>query len=192
MEKKEPHNDRKRLIDHTKMLSLALKDMDHFHNAVSDVSQLFKKTFREGRKVLVAGNGGSAAQATHLSDEMMGRYAKDRPAYPVISLVSDTAVLTCIGNDYGYEEVFARQIDGLGKEGDVFVGLTTSGSSENILRAAKRAKERSMIVVALMGEGGPLAEFADIVISSPSKKSAIVQELHLHAIHSICEFFEPK
>lgn len=150
-----------------------------------------KEAFEKGKKVLIAGNGGSAAEAQHFSDEFVGRYKADRPAYPVVALTADGAVLTCIGNDYGYEDVFARQVEALGREGDIFIGLTTSGNSKNILKAAKVAHDQGMTVVAFTGPSGALTEIADHAIVSPSKTGSRIQELHLHAIHLICEAFEP-
>lgn len=180
----------KPLQQHSKKLRLALEDMSEFHDQVAAVAGQLKEAFSRGKKVLVAGNGGSAAEAQHLSDEMVGRYKKDRPAYPVIALTCDGAVLTCIGNDYGFEDVFRRQVEALGNEGDIFIGLTTSGASKNILAAAKQARAQGMTVIAFCGQVGPLAEQADYAIKSPSDTASIVQELHLHAIHCLCELFE--
>jgi D-sedoheptulose 7-phosphate isomerase len=178
------------LEQHTEKLREALENMDTFHEQVAAVAQQLKEAFAKGNKVLVAGNGGSAAEAQHLSDEMVGKYRNDRTAYPVIALTTDGAVLTCIGNDYGFEHVFRRQVEALGSEGDIFIGLTTSGTSKNILAAAKQAREQGMTIIAFCGQVGPFAEMADVAIQSPSDKAAVVQELHLHAIHSLCELFE--
>lgn len=175
---------------HSKMLRDALDDTDEFHEQILAVAEQFKEAFSRGHKVLVAGNGGSAAEAQHLSDEMVGRFAKDRPAYPVIALTTDGAVLTCIGNDYGYEQVFKRQVEALGSEGDIFVGLTTSGTSKNILAAAEQARLQGMTVIALTGRVGTFKDMADYAIISPSDSAPRVQELHLHAIHLLCETFE--
>lgn len=168
------------------------KNLAEFHDQIAAVSKLLRTTFAQGNKVLVAGNGGSAAEAQHLSDEMAGRYKADRPAYPVIALTADGAVITCIGNDYGYESVFKRQVEALGKTGDVFIGLTTSGTSKNILAAAEQAKKQGMIVVGLTGPKGTLKETADYVIYPPIEIGARMQEMHLHAIHLLCEAFEPE
>lgn len=171
-------------------LRATLGDLAEFHKQIESVAAHLKEVFAQGGKVLVAGNGGSAAEAQHLSDEMVGRYKGDRMAYPVVALTADSAVLTCIGNDYGYDEVFARQVEALGQEGDVFIGLTTSGTSANILRAAEKARERGMTVVALTGQKGDFKTLADMAIVSPSTTGARIQELHLHAIHLLCELFE--
>ena len=176
--------------DHTQELRETIDRLDEYYKQVYAVAKQFKEAFDNGKKVLIAGNGGSGSQALHLSDEMVGRYRNDRRAYPVISLTADGAVITCIGNDFGYENVFARQIAALGQEGDIFVGLTTSGTSPNIVKAAEVARENGMTIIGFVGESGTLKEMADFVISSPSKKSAVVQEMHLHAIHLLCELFE--
>lgn len=176
---------------HSKALQEAAEHVAEFHEQVGAVAMHLREAFDKGKKVLVAGNGGSAAEAQHFSDEFVGKYAADRPAYPVITLTADGAVITCIGNDYGYEQVFARQVMALGNEGDVFVGLTTSGNSKNILAAAEVAREKGMTVVALCGRQGAFKDMADYVIASPSDSNPRVQEMHLHAIHLLCEAFEP-
>ncbi|HBE89921.1 MAG: hypothetical protein A3E37_05815 [Candidatus Andersenbacteria bacterium RIFCSPHIGHO2_12_FULL_46_9] len=184
---KKTHN---KFIKHSDELREVLNDLDEYHEQIENVVRHLKEVFAKGRKVLVAGNGGSAAEAQHLSDEMVGRYKKDRTAYPVIALTADSAVITCIGNDYGYDQIFSRQIEALGQEGDVFIGLTTSGTSKNILRAAEKARERGMTIIALTGTQGSFKDMADLAIISPSAIGARIQELHLHAIHLLCEEFE--
>ncbi|MEX0650137.1 MAG: SIS domain-containing protein [Candidatus Andersenbacteria bacterium] len=174
----------------TQALKAATDDAEEFHRQCLAVAQQMQQAFAVGNKVLVAGNGGSAAEAQHLSDEMVGRYAIDRRPYPVISLTADSAVITCIGNDFGYEQVFSRQIEALGQEGDMFIGLTTSGTSTNILLAAKKAREVGMTVVALTGPKGTFKDIADYAVIAPSEINPRMQEFHLHAIHLICEAFE--
>lgn len=176
--------------DHTQELRETIDRLDQYYEQVVEVGKQFKKAFDSGNKILIAGNGGSGAQALHLSDEMVGRYRNDRQAYPAISLTADGAVITCIGNDFGYDNVFGRQVAAFGQPGDIFVGLTTSGASENILKAAAVARERGMLIIGFMGEGGVFQELCDFVLQAPSKKSAVVQEMHLHAIHLLCELFE--
>lgn len=169
---------------------LAAENLTEFHGQIYTVAEQLLEAFEAGGKVLIAGNGGSAAEAQHFSDEMVGRYKSNRRPYPVVALTADGAAITCIGNDFGYEEVFARQVEALGKEGDAFIGLTTSGTSKNILRAAERAREVGMTVVALTGPVGEFGTIADYVIESPSDTPARIQEFHLHAIHLLCELFE--
>lgn len=176
--------------EHTAELVAAAGRTDDFHTQVHDLADLLQKTFARGNKVLIAGNGGSAAEALHFSDEMLGRYRGDRKPYPVISLTADTAAITCIGNDFGFEHVFRRQVEALGMKGDVFIGLSTSGGSKNILMAVEQAKRQDMSVVALTGNTGTLKDVVDIAVISPSEKPSVIQEFHLHAIHLLCEVFE--
>ncbi len=175
---------------HSSELSDVVGNLREYHRQVARVVRQLKEAFAGGKKVLIAGNGGSAAQAQHFSDEMVGRYRQDRPAYPVVALTADSAVLTCVANDYGYDYVFSRQIEALGTPGDIFVGLTTSGASENILKAAERARQQGMTIVSLTGEQGTFKDMADFPVIVPSQTGARIQELHLHAIHLICEAFE--
>lgn len=176
---------------HTAELHELTRNLDAFHHQVQAVAAHLQESFARGGKVLIAGNGGSAAEAQHFSDEMVGQYKADRRPYPAIALTADGMVLTCIGNDYGFEEVFKRQVEALGNQGDVFIGLTTSGSSKNILLAAAAARQRGMTVIAFTGLQGKFTALADLAIESPSATGARIQELHLHAIHLICEAFEP-
>jgi len=178
---------------HTDHLRQALTDpkIGVFYDQVEKVAQVLKGAFAQGHTVFVAGNGGSAAQATHFSDELVGRYKADRPAYPVIALTTDGAVVTCIGNDYGYEQIFRRQLTALGKKGDVFIALSTSGESPNILAACEEARQLGMTIIGLTGTKGGLKESADYAITVDCEHNPTVQELHLHAIHLICEAFEP-
>lgn len=175
---------------HTSELREVLGKLDGFHKQISAVVQQLREAFVAGRTVYVAGNGGSATQAQHLSDELVGRYRGNRRPYPVVALTADTAVLTCIGNDFGFDEVFKRQIEALGREGDVFVALSTSGNSRNVLSAAEQARAQGMTVIALTGPRGTLKGMADYAIVAPAETGARIQELHLHAIHLICEAFE--
>lgn len=176
--------------EQSKELQEVLGQADDFHDQILLVVRQLKEAFAKGSKVLVAGNGGSAAEAQHLSDEMVGRYKKDRSAYPVIALTCDGAVLTCIGNDYGFDVVFDRQVEALGRAGDVFIGLTTSGTSKNIIAAALKARECGMTVIAMTGKGGTFKDLADYAIIAPSEAGPRIQEMHLHAIHLLCEAFE--
>lgn len=184
----------KKLVDLKKeseeLLSVVGSLSESFYERLEATAKLFDETFREGHKILVCGNGGSAAEVQHISDEMLGRYKNNRPAYPVIALTADSMAITCIGNDYGFEEIFSRQVEALGQKGDVLIGLSTSGNSKNVLKAVETAKARGMKIVALTAPKGKLRELADISIESPSMTTARIQEVHLHAIHLLCEFFE--
>ena len=148
---------------------------------------------RAGKKVLLMGNGGSAADAQHIAGELVGRFKKERKAIPAISLSTDTSILTAIGNDYGFEKVFERQIEALGNKGDVVIGISTSGNSENVYRAMKLAKEMGLKTIGLLGnDGGKIKDFSDIPLIVPSKNTPRIQEAHITIEHIICEGVEKK
>jgi len=144
-----------------------------------------------GKKVLVCGNGGSAADSQHFAAELVGRYKRERRAYPAIALTTDTSALTCIGNDYGFENIFKRQVEALGTKGDVLVALSTSGKSKNILAAIAEARKRNMKVIVLTGANGTgLARNADAAVVVPSTETARIQEVHELVYHSWCEYVD--
>lgn len=146
---------------------------------------------QDGGKVLICGNGGSAADSQHMAAELAGRFKLDRKPLAAFALTTDTSVLTAIGNDYGYDEVFARQVRGLGRPGDVLVAISTSGLSANVVEAAAAARELGMCVVALVGaKSRHLAGVADLTLSVPSSETARIQEAHEFLIHAICEAVE--
>jgi len=149
------------------------------------------RAFRANKPLLVCGNGGSAADAMHIAGELVGRYLKERPALRCICLSDNAAVLTAWSNDYSYDTVFARQVEAYGEAGGVFWGLSTSGNSKNVIEAAKAARAIGMTVIALTGQGGgKLAEHADILIAAPSKKTPLIQQVHICVYHHICERVE--
>lgn len=164
---------------------------EDFFRSIARAAETFWEVFERRGKVLVCGNGGSAAEAQHFSDEMLGRYKENRRSYPVIALTADSATLTCIGNDFGFSEVFARQVQGLGVPGDALLAISTSGNSPNVLRAVRAATKGGLRVVALTAKSGKLRELADVSIEAPSAITARIQEIHLHAIHLLSEYFEP-
>ena len=146
---------------------------------------------KSGKKVLLMGNGGSAADAQHIAGELVGRFKKERKAIPAISLSTDTSILTAIGNDYGFEKVFERQIEALGEKGDVVIGISTSGNSENVYRAMKLAKEIGLITIGFLGnDGGKIKGLSDIALIVPSKNTPRIQETHITIGHIICEGVE--
>lgn len=146
---------------------------------------------RRGNKVLFCGNGGSAADSQHLAAELMGRFLRDRAPLPALALTVDTSALTAIGNDYGYAEVFARQLAGVGAAGDVLVAISTSGNSVNVVRAAEAARERGITVIAMTGAaGGGLAELADVTLAAPAARTDLIQEMHIAAGHVMCGLVE--
>jgi D-sedoheptulose 7-phosphate isomerase len=160
-------------------------------DAVVHASEAMVKALEQGRKVLAFGNGGSAADAQHLAAELVGRFVRERQALAAVALSTDTSVLTSIGNDYGFERVFTRQIEALGAAGDVAVAISTSGSSPNVLAACRAARERGLTVIALTGrDGGELGRLADIHLNVPHASTARVQEVHRTLLHVICELVE--
>ncbi|MGA8432446.1 MAG: D-sedoheptulose 7-phosphate isomerase [Candidatus Sulfotelmatobacter sp.] len=162
-----------------------------FHEHVVLVAAKIVESLRHGGKVFFFGNGGSAADAQHLAAEFTGRYLKERRPLPALALSVNSSSLTAIGNDYGFEQVFARQLDALGKEGDVAVGITTSGNSPNVVKALEMARSKSIFAVALTGAPGEKADrIADCAICIPSKETPRIQECHILAGHLICEIVE--
>lgn len=156
--------------------------------ALESIAQCVLETIRNGGKVLTCGNGGSAAEAQHFAEELVGRYKRDRRSLPAVSLVADGTLLTCILNDYGADEIFARQTDSLCCPGDVLFGLSTSGNSENVRRALQRAKAKGAATVSLLGrDGGLMRGLADHEIIIASDTTARIQEAHLLCIHLLCE-----
>ena len=162
-----------------------------FSALVIEAASQIVKALRAGGKVMFFGNGGSAADAQHLAAEFTGRYLKERRALPALALHANTSAVTAIGNDYGFDLVFARQIEALGKEGDVAVGISTSGNSPNVLRALEAAKSKSIYTVALTGaSGGKMKSVADCAIRIPSEETPRIQECHILTGHIICEIAE--
>jgi D-sedoheptulose 7-phosphate isomerase len=140
-----------------------------------------------GRKILLCGNGGSAADAQHIAAEFVGRYKSERRAWPAVALTTDSSILTAVANDYGFDSVFARQVEALGREGDVLIAISTSGSSPNVLNAVLVARVRRIYAVALTGEAtSPLSVAADLCLRVPSCETPHVQQAHLTILHSIC------
>lgn len=162
-----------------------------FRELVAQVAMKIVKSFRAGGKVIFCGNGGSAADAQHLAAEFTGRYLKERRALPALALHGNSSAVTAIGNDYGFDLVFARQMEALGKEGDVAIGISTSGNSRNVLRALETAKSKKMFTVALTGaSGGLLKTIADCTLCIPSEETPRIQECHILTGHIICEIAE--
>lgn len=158
---------------------------------VAEAARLLIDCFTAGGKVMFCGNGGSAADSQHLAAEFMGRYLRDRDPLPSIALTVDTSALTAIGNDYGYEQVFSRQLRGIGRSGDVLVGISTSGNSANVVRAFEVAREIGVATVALTGSGGGrIADLADVAIRVPSSRTNEIQEMHIMIGHMLCGFVE--
>ena len=158
---------------------------------IAEVARVCVAAYKEGRKTLLAGNGGSAADAQHIAAELVGRYGFDRPSIPSLALTTDTSNLTAIGNDYGYDRVFSRQLEGMGVKGDIFIGISTSGNSKNIINAFEVAKKKGITTVALVGrDGGEMAKVADYAIVVPSFATPRIQESHILIGHIICDIIE--
>ena len=160
-------------------------------NTLEAVCKLCVTTYRNGNKILVAGNGGSAADAQHFAGELVSRFHFDRPPLSAIALTTDTSILTAIGNDYGYQDVFSRQIIANGRQGDLFIGISTSGNSENILKAIEASRKIGIKVIGLTGQpGGKMKELCDYCLCVPSSSTPRIQECHLVLEHTICAFVE--
>ena len=159
--------------------------------AIADAARLVIETLRGGGKLLTFGNGGSAADAQHFADELAGRFDRERPALPALALTANTSDLTAIGNDYGFEHVFARLIQAHGRPGDLAVALSTSGNSANVLEAVTEARSRGMRSIGLTGKGGgKLAACVDVPIVVPSDVTARIQETHITVLHVLCELID--
>ncbi len=149
------------------------------------------RSLQAGGKVLLAGNGGSAADAQHIAGELVSRFAFDRPGLPAVALTTDSSILTAIGNDYGYEKLFSRQVQAQGKPGDVFIGYSTSGKSPNILNAFETARQSGLVTVGLAGNrGGPMESLCDHLLAVPSASTPKIQEGHLVLGHILCGIIE--
>ncbi|HEX2853523.1 MAG TPA: SIS domain-containing protein [Opitutaceae bacterium] len=158
---------------------------------IDRAGQMIVTSLKRGGKLLICGNGGSAAEAAHFSTELVGRYAKDRHALPAIALSADGSLLTCVVNDYGYEHAFSRQVAGFARPGDLLVVLTTSGNSANILAALDEAKKRGIESIAFLGRGGGKAKgLATCELLVPGKSGPATQEAHLFLIHHFCELID--
>jgi D-sedoheptulose 7-phosphate isomerase len=164
-----------------------------FADAIRDIVEVTATALDKGHKLLLAGNGGSAADAQHLAGEMLSRLYYDRAPLAAIALTTDTSVLTAIGNDYGYERLFERQILGLGCAGDVFFAISTSGRSANILRAIDAARQKQIVTVGLTGRtGGEISSRCDICLHAPSDSTPLIQQIHITAGHVICGLVEER
>ncbi|MBU25985.1 MAG: phosphoheptose isomerase [Gammaproteobacteria bacterium] len=156
------------------------------------VAKVASSTIKVGKKIMLCGNGGSAADSQHIAAEFIGRFEKDRKSMAAIALTTDTSALTAIGNDYGYEEVFSRQVEGLGLSGDLLIGISTSGNSKNIIKALEVAKKRGILTVALVGDkpNGSMQAIADYVLAAPCTNTARIQECHILMMHTLCQLVE--
>jgi D-sedoheptulose 7-phosphate isomerase len=158
---------------------------------IQATGNLICQTLQAGNKILICGNGGSAADAQHIAAELVGRYEKHRKSWPAIALTTDTSALTALSNDFGYEQVFARQVEGLAKKGDLLIAISTSGKSPSILRAVEKAKEVGCKTLGLSGsDGGPMAKLCDINMLVPAQRTSRIQEAHITIAHLWCEMVD--
>ena len=171
-------------------LSKAVESAD-LHTTTHAIAKAIADALRAGNKLLLVGNGGSAADAQHIAAEIVGRYKQERAGWAAIALTTDTSALTAIGNDYGFEQIFARQVEGLGRRGDVLVALTTSGRSPNILEALGKARETGITTIGFTGQKGEsLRASCDHLLVAPSDDTPVIQQVHMMALHAICDEVE--
>jgi D-sedoheptulose 7-phosphate isomerase len=174
------------LLESRNLLEVAAESHE-FLSELAQISDAIVNCFKAGGKVLLAGNGGSAGDAQHIAGEFLSRLNFDRAPLAAIALTVDTSVLTAIGNDYGYEQVFERQVHGLGRPGDVFIGISTSGRSPNVLRAMRKAREMGLVSIAFCGmRKTEMLELCDLALRAPSESTPLIQQIHITAAHIIC------
>lgn len=165
----------------------ALLNDEELINTIAEAADIVTKAYQAGNKTLLAGNGGSAADAQHIAGEFVSRFYFDRPGLPSIAMNTDTSIVTAIGNDYGYDKLYARQVQAQGVKGDIFIGISTSGNSANIIEALKEAKNKGIFTIGLTGKsGGKMADLCDICIKVPSPETPRIQESHILIGHIIC------
>lgn len=165
--------------------------MNGYLDELEKAGQLMVEALKNGNKIIAAGNGGSAADAQHLAGELVGRFTMERIGLPSISLCVDPSVVTSIGNDYGYDALFARQIEALGNAGDVLIAISTSGNSKNLIKSIEVAKSKGICIIALLGKsGGSMKNMADLSLVVPSDSCPRIQEIHTMSVHILCEYIE--
>ena len=179
-------------IDEKIKILQGLKNSQYIENVLK-ASDEIANSLKNGGKILTAGNGGSAADAQHFTGEIVGRFLIERDSYAAVSLVVDPVVMTCISNDYGYDNAIARQVSGIGKKGDVLLAISTSGKSKNMINAIIESKKKDIKTIALVGkDGGDMAKISDIALVVPSDKTPRIQEIHTFTVHLLCELIERK
>ena len=179
-------------LDAQKVLNEFISNEANF-SAIENAGDAMVKSLQNGGKIISCGNGGSMCDAMHFAEELTGRFRNDRPSMPAVA-ISDPSHITCVANDYGFDYIFSRYVEGMGQKGDVFLGISTSGNSANIINAIKAAKEKGLFVVGLTGKtGGEMAAFCDVEIRVPWEKySDRVQEIHIKVIHCLFQYIEAK
>jgi D-sedoheptulose 7-phosphate isomerase len=179
---------RRQLISHVEVIHIVGNKLAP---QVAECAQVLIDTLQAGHKILIMGNGGSAADAQHFAAEMVGRFLLERRALPAIALTTDTSILTAVGNDYGFDDIFKRQVEALAKPDDVLIGISTSGNSKNIKYAFEAGKDLGAKTIGLLGrDGGEIASLADLALTVPSLETPRIQEAHLVVIHILCDLVE--
>ncbi|MGE4297305.1 MAG: D-sedoheptulose 7-phosphate isomerase [Desulfovibrionaceae bacterium] len=172
---------------------MKLREKFFSHNAdkVVEAARVMAVALARGGKIMLCGNGGSAADAQHLAAEFVNRFMMERPPLPAISLSTDTSALTAIGNDYAFDQVFSKQVQALGREGDVFIGISTSGNSGNVIQALKAARERNIVTIGLTGnKGGEMASLCHYLLDVPESSTCLIQEVHITVGHMLCRLVD--
>jgi D-sedoheptulose 7-phosphate isomerase len=190
MDQAERDYTRRHLAESREALDAAAADAA-FAEMLGKIADAMAKALAAGGKILLCGNGGSAADAQHIAGELLSRFENDRAPMAAVALTTDTSVLTAIGNDYGYEQVFERQVNGLGNKGDVLIALSTSGRSPNVLKALDAARARGLVTVGFTGRnGGDMVARCDLVLHAPSERTPVIQQIHIVAAHIVCGLVE--
>jgi D-sedoheptulose 7-phosphate isomerase len=180
----------KQIKESLKVKRLILDDKE-IQRSIKAAAKICSRSLKKGNKIIFAGNGGSAADAQHLAGELVNRFSFDRPGLSAIAITTDTSILTSISNDYGFDKLFARQVEAIGKEGDVLISLSTSGNSINILEGIKEAKKAGIITIGLTGKsGGKMNKLCDLMLNVPSRETPRIQEAHILVGHIICSLVE--
>jgi len=183
--------EKKRFHDFLDDHNMLFSKLDKIEQELISSALLMSKAIGKGNKLLICGNGGSAADAQHFAAEMIGRFERERRALPAIALTTDTSILTALSNDYGYDMVFSRQVEALAKPGDILIGISTSGNSSNVILATEAAKEMGVKNIGLLGrDGGKLAALVDVPVIVPHGVTARIQEAHIFIIHFWCAYIE--
>ncbi|MGC8705387.1 MAG: D-sedoheptulose 7-phosphate isomerase [Athalassotoga sp.] len=179
-----------RLLESANVKTKVSQDKELLQKIMSSAVKM-AEALKDGKKILVCGNGGSAADAQHIAAELVGKFMKERIALPAIALNTNTSVITAIGNDYSYDDIFSRQIEAFSNAGDILIGISTSGNSKNVLKAFEVAKQRSIMTIALTGQsGGKMKDMVDVLINVPSNLTPRIQEAHITIGHIMCEIIE--
>ena len=176
-------------LDESSRIKILIKEQ--YSEAILETAEIMIKSLKSGGKLLMCGNGGSAADSQHFAAELIGRFMREREPLPAIALTTDTSILTAIGNDYSYDDIFKKQVQALGASQDVLIGLSTSGNSKNVLNAFEAAKEKGMTTIGLTGKGGgQIAKESDYSLVMPTDTSGRIQEAHITIIHIWCDLIE--